>query len=165
MVASLSPVSKLLKTAITTSNSASVNSPSSDPDCGVGEDITIDYNRTGPKTNKNIFDIAKYFLMLNIFSVCVLLLQVRGSEGEWARCAEVGSRCGCPPVLPWRHGTRLRTLIDAAHCALCSRILCCVLPSAASDGKYRYHDAIFVLELPTKFREKSTLKWDACPQS
>ena len=164
MVASLSPVSKLLKTAITTSNSASVNSPSSDPDCGVGEDITIDYNKTCPETTKNIFDAAKYFFYaIYILGVCVL--QVRGSGGEWARCAEVGSRCGCPPVLPWRHGTRLRTLIDAAHCALCSRILCCVLPSAASDGKYRYHDAIFVLELSTKFREKSTLNWDACPQS
>ena len=138
MVASLSPVSKLLKTAITTSNSASVNSPSSGPECGVGEDITIDYTKNWSRNYQNIFDAAKYFFDAEYILGAVCVLQVRGSGGEWARCAEVGSRCGCPPVLPWRHGTRLRTLIDAAHCALCSRILCCVLPSAASDGKYRY---------------------------
>ena len=78
MVASLSPVSKLLKTAITTSNSASVNSPSSDPECGVGEDITIDYNRTGPVTNKNIFDISKYFFYAKyILGVCVGVASAR----------------------------------------------------------------------------------------
>ena len=148
-MASLSPVSKLLKTAITTSNSASVNSPSSDPECGVGEDITIDYTKTGPETIKIFLLLLNIFSMLNIFSVCVL--QVRGSEGEWARCAEVGSRCGwssCAAMAPWDsppHPDR--------RCSLCIMQHNIVLPSAASDGKYRYHDAIFVLELSTKFRK------------